>query len=106
MVNYNLAKIPREISVLLEMKGENFKPQAYEKAAHSIEMLEEDVRQIYKDGGIKALEGIPGVGKGIAERIEEYLKDHHIKDYDKLKKQIPVQIDELSAVEGIGPKTI
>src|SRR3989338_5500411 len=106
MVNYNLAKILREISVLLEMKGVDFKPQAYEKAAHSVEMLEEDVREMYKDGGIKALENIPGVGKCIAERIEEYLKTHRIKDYDKLKKQIPVKIDELSSVEGIGPKMI
>ncbi|MEK7138562.1 MAG: DNA polymerase/3'-5' exonuclease PolX, partial [Patescibacteria group bacterium] len=106
MVNHNLAKILREISVLLEMKEVAFKPQAYEKAAHSVEMLEEDVREIYKQGGLKALEEIPGVGKGIAERIEEYLKTHHIDDYDKLKKQIPVQIDELASVEGIGPKTI
>lgn len=106
MVNYNLAKILREISVLLEMKGVDFKPQAYEKAAHSIEMLEEDVKDVYKNGGIKALENVPGVGKGIAERIEEYLKTNHIQDYDKLKKQIPVKIDELSAVEGVGPKMI
>src|SRR3989344_1691049 len=106
MVNYNLAKILREISVLLEMKGVDFKPQAYEKAAHSVEMLEEDVREMYKDGGIKALEDISGVGKGIAERIEEYLKTNRIKDYDKLKKQIPVKIDELFLVEGVGPKMI
>ncbi|MEK7603518.1 MAG: DNA polymerase/3'-5' exonuclease PolX [Patescibacteria group bacterium] len=106
MINHNLAKILSEMSVMLEMKGENFKPQAYEKAAHSIEMLEQDALGIYKDGGVKALEDIPGVGKGIAERIEEYIKTRHIKDYDKLKKQIPVKIDELSAVEGIGPKMI
>ena len=106
MINHNLAKILREMSVLLEIKGENFKPQAYEKAAHSVEILEQDAREIYKDGGVKALEDIPGVGKGIAERIEEYLKTHHIKDYDKLKKELPVKIDELSAVEGIGPKMI
>lgn len=106
MINHNLAKILSEMSVLLEMKGENFKPQAYEKAAHSIEMLEQDAREVYKDGGVKALEDIPGVGKGIAERIEEYIKTCHIKDYDKLKKQIPIKIDELSAVEGIGPKMI
>ncbi len=104
MVNHNLSKILREISVLLEMKGVDFKPQAYEKAAHSIEMLEEDVQDIYKNGGIKALEDVPGVGKGIAERIEEYLKSHHIKEYHKLKKQMPVKIDELSVVEGVGPK--
>ena len=106
MTNHNLAKILREISVLLEMKGVDFKPQAYEKAAHSVETLEQDVRDIYKEGGIKALEEIPGVGKGIAERIEEYLKTHRIDDYDKLKRQIPVQIDELASVEGIGPKMI
>jgi len=88
------------------MKGVDFKPQAYEKAAHSVETLEQDVRDIYKEGGIKALEEIPGVGKGIAERIEEYLKTHRIDDYDKLKRQIPVQIDELASVEGIGPKMI
>lgn len=106
MVNHNLSKILREISVLLEMKGVDFKPQAYEKAAHSIEMLEQDARDIYKDGGIKALEDIPGVGRGIAERIEEYLKTHHIKDHDKLKNQIPVKIDELFSIEGVGPKMI
>ena len=106
MINHNLAKILSEMSVMLEMKGENFKPQAYEKAAHSIEMLEQDALEIYKDGGVKALEDISGVGKGIAERIEEYIKTRHIKDYDKLKKQIPINIDELSAVEGIGPKMI
>ena len=106
MVNYNLAKILKEISVLLEMKEVPFKPQAYERAAHSVEILQADVRDIYKSGGVKALEDIPGVGKSIAEKIEEYLTTHRIKDYEKLKKEVPVNIDELSAIEGIGPKTI
>jgi len=106
MINHNLAKILREISVLLEMKGENFKSQAYEKAAHFVEMMEEDLRDMYKKGGIKTLEDIPGVGKGIAERIEEYIKTHRIKDYENLKKQIPVNIDDLLAVEGVGSKMI
>jgi DNA polymerase (family 10) len=106
MINHNLAKILREMSVLLEIKGEKFKPQAYERAAYSVETMEEDIKNVYKKGGIKALEEIPGVGKGIAERIEEYIKTHHIKDYEKLKKQIPVKIDELVSIEGVGPKTI
>src|SRR3989344_4908786 len=105
-MNQELVKILREVSVLLEIKGVDSKPQAYEKVAHSIEMLEEDVREIYKRGGAKALEAIPGVGKGIAEKIEEFLKTHHIKEYEQLKKELPVKIDELAAVEGIGPKTI
>ena len=105
-MNQNLAKILREISVLLEIKGVEFKPQAYEKVAHSIEMLEEDVKDIYQKGGLKALEEISGVGRGIAEKIEEYIKNRRIKDHALLKKEIPVDIDELSTVEGVGPKMI
>lgn len=105
-MNQNLIKILREISVLLEIKGVEFKPQAYEKVAHSIEVLEEDVLEIYKKGGLTALEEIPGVGKGIAEKIEEFIKHHHIKDYELLKKELPVDVDGLSAIEGVGPKMI
>ncbi len=92
--------------MLLDMKGVDFKPRAYEKAAHSVESLEEDVADIYKHGGIKALEDIPGIGPGIAERIEEYLKTKHIEDYDQLKKEFPVDVSGLAAIEGVGPKII
>ncbi len=105
-INHNLVKMLREMSVLLEIKGVEFKPQAYEKVAHSIEVLEKDVLEIYKKGGLTALEEIPGVGKGIAEKIEEFIKHHHIKDYELLKKELPVDVDGLSAIEGVGPKMI
>lgn len=104
--NQELAKIFFEMAELLEMEEVEFKPRAYEKAGHSIEVLEEDINLLYKKGGIKALEAIPAIGKGIAERIEEYLKTGKIKDYEKLKKKIPVNISELSAIEGVGPKII
>src|SRR3989344_92305 len=106
MSNSELSKIFGEIAVLLEMKGVAFKPRAYEKVADIISSLEEDLRDIYKKSGIKALEDIPGVGRGIPEKIEEYIKTGHIKEYAKLKKELPVDIDGLRAVEGIGPKTI
>ncbi len=106
MTNQEIAKILYEISEYLAMDDVPFKPRAYEKAAHSIEVLEEDIGDIYKRGGIKALEDIPGVGKGIAERIEELIKTGHLKDYEKLKKKMPVDVEELTAVEGVGPKMI
>lgn len=105
-MNQKLAKILYEIAALLDMKAVAFKPLAYEKAAYSIESLEEDVAEIYKKGGLKALEDIPGVGQGIGERIEEYVKTGHINDHEKLKKQFPVDISGLMEIEGIGPKTI
>jgi len=106
MTNREVSKILYEMAILLEMKEVAFKPQAYEKAAHSIESLSESVKEIYEKGGLKALEDIPGVGPGIAERIEELIKTRHVKDYDRLKKQIPVDIEGLASIEGIGPKMI
>lgn len=105
-MNSEVANILYELAMLMDMKGIQFKPRAFEKAAHSIESLQEDVADTYKKGGLKALEEIPGVGVGIAERIEEYIKTRHIKDYARLKKQIPVDIGGLSAIEGVGPKLI
>ena len=92
MINHELVKIFREIAVILEMKGVDFKPRAYEKVAYALEALEEDVGEIYKKGGLKALEDIPGVGASIAEKIEEYIGSGHIKEYQKLKEEIPVDI--------------
>jgi len=106
MKNQEIAEIFHEIAIYLEMKEVAFKPRAYERAAQSIEALEEDISDIYKRGGLKAIEDISSVGAGIGKRIEEYLKTGRIKDYEKLKKQIPVDIQTLGAIEGIGPKLI
>src|SRR3989338_3505915 len=106
MSNRELAKIFFEMAELLEMKGVEFKPRAFEKAGHSIESLNEEVESIYKKDGVKGLLQIPGVGRGIAEKIEEYLKSGRVKDYEKLKKEMPVDVSGLTAIEGVGPKTI
>ena len=66
MKNQEIAGIFYEISDYLEMDEVPFKPYAYQKAAITLETLEEDIEEIYKKGGIKALLGIPGVGKSIA----------------------------------------
>jgi len=105
-MNKEISKILHEMAVLLEMKEVEFKPRAYEKAADSIESLAEDVADIYKHGGLKAIEDIPGVGLSIGEKIEEYISTKHVKEYEKLKKSIPVDIEGLASIEGIGPKTI
>ncbi len=104
--NQPIAKILREISAYLSMDEIPFKPQAYERASLNIETLSEDVGKIYKKGGAKALEKIPGIGKNIAEKIAEYIETGKIKEYEKLKKKMPVDLGALSAIEGIGPKTI
>jgi len=106
MKNQELAKIFYEIADYLEMEGVIFKPYAYQKVALTLETLEKDVQDVYKEGGKKALEKIPGVGKSIAEKIEEYLKTGKIKYYQDLKKKTPVNMEELVQVEGLGPKKV
>ncbi len=106
MKNYEIAKILYHIALYLEMQEERFKPRAYEKAAHSIEALSEECEGIYKRGGIKALLEIPGVGESIAEKIEEMLKTDRLRYYEHLKGKVPVDIENITAIEGVGPKTV
>ncbi len=106
MTNFEIAKIFREIAALYEMQDIQFKPRVYERVAKSLETLGRNVRDVYREGGLPALEKIPGAGKSLALHIEELLKTGKLKLYQKLKKDVPVNIDELMAIEGVGPKTI
>lgn len=105
-MNEELSNILAQISVFLEMKGIAFKPQAYERAALILEGLPEDIKSVYEKGGIKALTDIPGIGRGIAEKLEEYIKTGRIRDYEKLKKEMPVDVESLTSIEGVGPKSV
>jgi len=106
MKNQEIAQILFEIGDYLELQEIPFKPQAYQQAAISLDNMEEDVGEIYKRDGIKGLEAIPGVGKSIAEKIEEYLKTGKIKYFKELKKETPVDLEELNKVQGLGVKKI
>ena len=106
MKNQELAKIFFEIADLLEMEGVSFKPYAYRKVALSLDGLKDDVGEIYRNGGLKALQEISGVGEGIAGAIEEYLKNGKIKSLEELKKKLPMKIEELLKVENLGPRKI
>ncbi|MDD5545427.1 MAG: helix-hairpin-helix domain-containing protein, partial [Candidatus Pacebacteria bacterium] len=106
MVNQELAGIFYELAFYLEMENIPFKPQAYRKAALFLESLNQDAEDIYRREGKEGLEKIPGVGKGMAQKIIEYLKTGKISEYEKFKKKIPVNLKELTSIEGIGPKAV
>ena len=106
MENNEFAQVFWKIAELLELKNENpFKIRAYQKAARNIENLPENAEDIYKRGGLKELENIPGIGKSIAEHIEELIKKGKIKKYESLLKEFPKGFTEMLQVPGIGPKT-
>ncbi len=104
--NQDIAKVLREVGEYLAMQQVPFKPRAYEKAAEAVEGLETEAAQRYAEGGIKALREIPGVGASIADHIEELLRTGRLAYHETLKKEMPVRLDELSRVEGLGPKSV
>lgn len=106
MTNQEIARILYEMAALWDMLGVEFKPRSYEKAAQGVEGFGDSLMEAYKKNGIKGLLDVPGVGKGIAGHIEELLKTGHYKEYEQLKKKIPVDITSLMRVQGLGPKNI
>lgn len=101
--NLELSRIFEQIVRILKIKGENpFKIRAYEKIALVLENLPIDIETIYRQGG---LNNIPGVGEGIAKKIEEFLTTGKLEYYEKLKETIPAGVIDLLDISEVGPKT-
>lgn len=106
IANRDVAHVLRELALLLEIDGVPFKPRAYEKAALAVSGLSRPVSDIHRESGVEGLDAIPNVGAGIAARIAELLTTGRISDLDALRAKYPVDALGLSAIEGMGPKTI
>ncbi|NQT23592.1 MAG: DNA polymerase/3'-5' exonuclease PolX [Candidatus Omnitrophica bacterium] len=103
MLNKEIALIFIRIADILEIKDDNpFRIRAYRKAAQQIESLSEDVSALRDK---KKLEDIPGIGKDLSKKIEEYIRTRKINFYEKLKKQTPKGVLEFIEIPGVGPKT-
>ena len=51
--NQDIAKIFFEMAELLQMQDVQFKPRAYEKASEAIGVLDDDLADLYKSGGVE-----------------------------------------------------
>jgi DNA polymerase (family X) len=101
MNNIDIAKILYNIADILELQNIAWKPQAYRNAARKIETLDRDINAVYKEG---KLYDLPGIGKHIGEKIEELLNTGKLKYYNKLKKEIKIDIEGLNEIPTLGPK--
>ena len=102
MNNRQLADTFTLIANLLEIKGEIvYKTLAYRKASESLMGLGREASEYWKEG---KLEEIPGVGKAIAEKIDELLRTGKLEFLEKLKKEIPPTLADWLPIPGLGPK--
>ena len=104
MNNKQLADTFTLIANLLEIKGEViYVTLAYRKASESLLALPRDAKEFWKEGKLRE---IPGVGKAIAEKIDELLTTGKLQFLENLKQEIPEELATWLAVPSLGPKKV
>ncbi|MFT4883759.1 MAG: DNA polymerase (family 10) [Natronomonas sp.] len=103
------AEVAAELEAMadhLEARDVDYKPNIYRRAADSIRGHTVAVETLYEKGGEEALKEIADVGDAIASKTAEYLETGEIGELEELREEMPVEMDALTAVEGVGPKTV
>ncbi len=102
--NQELARIFERIADALELKGESgFRVLAYRKAARVLADLAEDVTELANQNRLK---DIPGIGEGIAKKIQEYLNTGRMKKLEEATQGLDPGLFTLLQIPGVGPKTV
>ncbi len=102
MNNEQFAQMFDRIADLMEIKGEViYKTLAYRKAAENIRALPGSLDAIHQQG--KLME-IPGVGKAIAEKIEETITTGKLGFLERLEAEVPVGLLDVLQVSDVGPR--
>jgi len=104
MKNHELAEVFQTIADLLDIRGEVvYKIVAYRRAAERLAELDTDVETLWQTG---ELTSIPGIGKAIAAKIDEYLRTGELEFLKRLQTEVPPTLREWLQVPGLGPKKI
>ena len=103
--NGEVADLLEEFADRLEAMDVEYKPRAYRRAAENIRAHATDVEALAAEGG-DAVEEIEGVGDAISSKVLEYFETGEIEELEELRAELPVDIHALTAVEGVGPKTV
>ena len=103
--NAELAARLEEFADLLEAKDVEYKPRAYRRAAENVAEYPGDVVDLAEDG-VEAVQEIDRVGEAIADKLVEYVETGTIEELEDLRAELPVEMDALTSVEGVGPRTV
>ena len=97
-----------DIADRLNIEGtENvFAIRAYQRASETIAAASRPLEEIYAEGGLKGLEGVSGIGKEIAKKIESLISTGQLEYYEKLKARVPDGVAAMLQVPTVGPKKV
>ncbi|WP_336338941.1 DNA polymerase/3'-5' exonuclease PolX [Haloarcula brevis] len=103
--NDDIAALLEEFADLLDAKGVEYKPRAYRRAAENIRDYPGAIEGLAAEGKDSVGE-IDGVGDAISAKVVEYFETGEIEELTELREELPVEMDALTAVEGVGPKSV
>jgi len=96
--NHTLANLFIAMGELLAVQGANpYRVKAYRRAAETMAALEEDVANIADRDELKKL---PGIGKDLSAKIQEFLATGTIQTYEEQKRPLPPEILSWSNLPG------
>ncbi len=102
--NDELAEKLENVSKLLLAQGANqFRAEAYHRAAETLHELERPAWQIYAAQGIEGLEELSGVGRTISRALQQLIRGGHWPLLERLAGNDVVE-QAFSSVPNIGPK--
>ncbi|MFT6849271.1 MAG: DNA polymerase (family 10) [Sphingobacteriales bacterium] len=103
MTNKEISNTLKLYHKLMELHGANpFKIKAYANAVFQIPRLDQNLTELSQP----EMEKIKGIGKGLAEKIQELISTGEIVELNDLIQQTPAGIIEIMSVKGVGPKKI
>ncbi|MFA9426426.1 DNA polymerase/3'-5' exonuclease PolX [Natronorubrum sp. A-ect3] len=103
--NAEIAGRFEEFADLLEADDVEYKPRAYRRAAENIRAHPVPIADPVASGNEDVLEEIDGVGDAISAKIVEYVETGTIEELEELRAELPIDIADITRIEGVGPKT-
>ncbi len=103
--NNEVASVLEEYADLLEAQDVGYKPNTYRRAASNIRDYPEAVEDLAA-AGADEVQQIDAVGESIASKVVEYVETGEIEELEEEREKLPVDIEQLTSVEGVGPKTV
>jgi DNA polymerase (family 10) len=103
--NQDVQNTFEDIADLLELQGANpFRVRSYRNAARTIGGLSESVSDLIKQN--KDLSSLSGIGKDLAQKIQQLVETGNLPFLEDLKKSIPSELIQLMRVSGLGAKRV
>jgi len=105
MDNAEIARLITRYADLLEIDGANpFRVRAYRNAVRYLGTTALDMASLVGEG--RELEGLPGIGKILADKIDTIVRTGGLPQLEQLEQRVPAGLADLMELPGLGVKRV